>query len=40
MTSTFREFVRMNRHVFRGSKVGEDPKELLDGLDKVLSVIG
>ena len=39
MTSRLRDFVRMNPHVFLGSKVGEDPQEFLDGVYKVLSVM-
>ena len=30
----------MNLLIFLGSKVGEDPQEFLDGVYKVLSVMG
>ena len=40
MTSKLRDFLRMNPPIFLGSKVGEDPKEFLDGVYKVLSVWG
>ena len=30
MTSGLRDFVRMNPHVFLGSKVGKDPQDFLD----------
>ena len=40
MTSRLRDFVSMNPLFFLGSKVGEDPQEFLDGVDKVLSAMG
>ena len=39
MKYQLREFVRMNPHIFHGSKVGEDPHEFLNGVCKVLSAI-
>ena len=32
MTSRLRYFVRMNPPIFLGSKVGEDPHKILDGV--------
>ena len=40
MTSRLRDFVRINPPICLGSKVGEDPHELLDGVYKVLSSMG
>ena len=40
MTSRLRDFLRINPPIFLGSKVGEDPKEFLDRVYKVLSAIG
>ncbi|MCQ8086693.1 retrotransposon gag domain-containing protein, partial [Salmonella enterica] len=40
MASKLRDFVRMNPPVFLGSKVGEDPQELLDEVYKVVSAMG
>ena len=38
MTSRLRDFVRMNPWIFLGSRVGEDPQELLDGIYKIVDV--
>ena len=40
MTSRLRDFLRMNHPTFLVSKVGKYPQEILDGVYKVLSVIG
>ena len=40
MTSRLSDFVRMNRPIFLSSTVGEDLQEILDGVYKVLSVMG
>ena len=40
MTSWLRDFVMRNPPIFLGSKVNDDPKEFLDGVYKVLSVMG
>ena len=40
MTARLRDFVRMNSHIFLGSKVGENPQEFLDGVYKMLSAMG
>ena len=40
MTSNLRHIVRMNPPIFLGSKVGEDPQEFLDGVYKVLNIMG
>ena len=40
MMSRLRDFVRMNPHIFHGSKVGENPQEFLDNVYMVLSVMG
>ena len=40
MTSSLRDFVRMNPPIFHGSKVGEDPQEFLHSVYMVLSVMG
>ena len=40
MTSRLRDFVGMNPPIFHGSKVGEDPQEFIDGVSKMLSVVG
>ena len=40
MTSRLREFVRMNPPIFLVSKMGEDPQEFLDGVYKVLTIMG
>ncbi len=40
LTSRFTDFVRMNPPFFICSKVGEDPKEFLDEVYKVLSAMG
>ena len=40
MTSRLRDFVRMNPPSFLCSKVVEDCQEFLDGVHKVLNVIG
>ena len=40
MTSRLRDIVTMNPPILFGYKVVEDPKEFLDGVNKVLSVKG
>ena len=40
MTPRFRDFVRINTPIFLGSNVGEDNQKYLDGVYKVLSVMG
>ena len=40
MTSRLRDFLRMNTPLFLVSMVGEDPKELLHGVYKVLRAMG
>ena len=40
MESRLRDFLRMNPAIFLGSKVGEYPQGFLDGVYKVLSVMG
>ena len=40
MTSRLRYLERMNPPLFLGSKVGEDPQEFLDGVNKMLSAMG
>ena len=40
MSSSFRDFVRINPLIFLGSKVGKDPEEFLDGVCKVFSAMG
>ena len=36
MTSRLREFVRMNPHIFLGSKVGEYSQEFIDAVYKIV----
>ena len=36
MTYRLRDLVRMNPHIFLDFRVGEDPQEFLDGVNKVL----
>ena len=40
MSSRLTEFVRMNPPIFLDSKVGENPQDNIDGVYKVLSVMG
>ena len=40
MRTRLKDFVRMNSPIFLGSKLNEDPKEILDGVYKVLSGMG
>ena len=40
MTSRLRDFVIMNPPIFLGSKVGEDLHEFLNGVYKVLNLMG
>ncbi|XP_069150234.1 uncharacterized protein [Solanum lycopersicum] len=40
MTSRLRDFVRMNPTIFLGFKENEDTQDFLDGVYKVLSVMG
>ena len=40
IASSLRHFVRMNPPIFLGSRVGEDPEEFLDGMHKIVSVMG
>ena len=40
MTSSLRDFVRMNPPIFLFSNVNKDPQEFLDGVYNDLSVIG
>ena len=40
MTSRLRDFLRMNTPLFLVSMVGEDPKELVHGVYKVLRAMG
>ena len=40
MTLRLRDFMRMNPPIFLGSTISEDPQEFLDGVYKVLSVMG
>ena len=40
MTSTFRDFERMNPSIFLVSMIREDPQECLDSVYKVWNVIG
>ena len=40
MSSRLRDFLRMNPLIFLGYKENEDPQEFLDGVYKVLSVVG
>ena len=39
MESRLRYFVRINSFIYLVSKVGEDPQEFLDDVNKVLSVV-
>ena len=39
MKSSLRDFLRMNPSIFIGSKVGEDPQELLNSVYKVFSAM-
>ena len=36
MASHLRDFMRMNDHMFFGSKVAEDPQDILDEVYKIL----
>lgn len=40
LASTVRDFMRMNRTKFHGSKVDEDPQEFIDEVYKVLAIMG
>ena len=40
MTSRFRDSMRMNPLVTLGSKVGEDPKEVIDEVYKIVLAMG
>ena len=40
ITFRLRDFLRMNHPTFIGSMVGEDPQAFLDGVNKIIHVIG
>lgn len=40
ITSRFWDFVRLDPPIFIGSRMGEDPQEFLDGIYKIVDIMG